>query len=182
MKKAYLEAGEFVTTHGIGGELRLYPWSDSPAFLAGFERLYSSPTGGKPLEVAQIRPHKNICIVKLAGVDTIVDARPYIGKTVWIARADADLPEGRFFVQDLLGARVQDADTGEVYGNIATITHPGRHDVYEIQRPGGGMSLFPAVEPFLVKVNTESGEVWIRPIEGMFAPDEAGEQPPEEKL
>ena len=28
--KQFLEAGEFVTTHGVMGELKLYPWSDSP--------------------------------------------------------------------------------------------------------------------------------------------------------
>ena len=28
--KAYLEAGQFVTTHGVVGELKLYPWADGP--------------------------------------------------------------------------------------------------------------------------------------------------------
>ena len=90
--KPYLEAGEFVTTHGIAGELRLYPWSDTPAFLTHFKTLYLDADGQKPLEIEQLRPHKNICLVKLAGVSSIAEARPYIGKTVWVARADAPLP------------------------------------------------------------------------------------------
>lgn len=166
--KPYLEAGEFTTTHGIAGELRLYPWCDEPAFLCGFSTFYLDEAGRRPLAALSVRPHKNICIVKLRGVDSVEAARPFIGKTVYIARADAHLPAGTHFVQDLLGASVRDADTGELYGTIETITHPGRHDVYEIEQPGGEISLFPAVEPFLVQTDTENGLVLVRPIPGMF--------------
>lgn len=168
MKKGYLEAGEFVTTHGVTGELRLYPWGDGPAFLCGFNTLYLDEQGKSSIHIASIRPHKNICLVKLDGVDSIEQARPYIGRTVYISRADVQLPEGRFFVQDLLGARVVDAHTGEDYGKILSVSHPGRHDVYEIEHPDGKRSLFPAVEPYLVELDVEGGVVKIAPIEGML--------------
>ena len=166
--KPYLEAGEFVTTHGIHGELRLYPWCDGPSFLSQFSTLYLDEGGQKKLAVDSIRPHKNICIVKLAGIASIEAARPLIGQTVYIARADVQLPEGTHFVQDLLGAAVFDADTGEEYGTIAAITRPGRHDIYEIERPGGGTALFPATEPFWVSADIPGGRVLVRPIPGMF--------------
>lgn len=166
--KAFLEAGEFTTTHGIAGELRLYPWCDEPAFLTGFSNLYLDEAGARRLDAERIRPHKNICIVKLQGVDSIEDARVYIGKTVYINRDEVDLPEGRHFVQDLLGAQVVDADTGEVYGTVAAITRPGRHDVYEIKTPKGTVALFPAAEPFMDKIDTENGVITVRPIPGMF--------------
>lgn len=168
MQKQFLEAGEFVTTHGTAGELRLYPWSDGPAFLSQFSTLYLSAEGGKPLRVLAVRPHKNLCIVRLEGVGSIAEARPYIGRTVYINRADAPLPPGRHFVQDLLGAFIEDADSGEVYGTLQAITHPGRHDVYEVLRPGGGSSLFPATAPFLVSIDAEAGHILVRPIPGMF--------------
>lgn len=174
--KPYLEAGEFVTTHGIAGELRLYPWCDDPSFLRDFTTFYLDDAGKRPLRAAAVRPHKNLCIVKLEGVDSIEAARPFIGKTVYIARADTALPEGMHFVQDLLGAAVTDADSGEVYGTIAAITRPGRHDVYEVARPDGTTSLFPAVAPFLVSSDAEGGAVLVRPIPGMFdeAPPKGG--------
>ncbi len=166
--KPYLEAGEFTTTHGIAGELRLYPWCDEPSFLCGFSTFYLDAAGRRPLSVRAVRPRKNICIVKLDGVDSIEAARPFIGKTVYIARADAHLPEGMHFVQDLLGAAVVDADNGTAYGVIRAVTRPGRHDVYEIEQPGGGTALFPAVEPFLVNTDPQSATVLVRPIPGMF--------------
>ncbi|MDL2293921.1 ribosome maturation factor RimM [Ruminococcaceae bacterium OttesenSCG-928-D13] len=168
MLKPFLEAGEFVTTHGINGELRLYPWCDEPAFLTRFATLYLDDAGKKPLPIAQMRPHKNLVIAKLAGIDSIEAARPYIGKTVYLARADAALEDGAHFVQDLLGATVRDAATGVDYGTIKAITHPGRHDVYEIETPGGETHLFPAAPPFMERIDVENGLVLIKPIEGMF--------------
>lgn len=178
--KPFLEAGEFVTTHGITGELRLYPWCDEPSFLAGFSSFYMDAAGKKPLAVETVRPHKSICIVRLAGVDSIEAARPYIGKTVYIARTDARLPTGMHFVQDLLGAAVADADSGQAYGTIRAITRPGRHDVYEVEKPNGAIALFPAVEPFLVHVDAENAVILVRPIPGMF--DEEEKPTPKQKL
>lgn len=166
--KQFLEAGEFVTTHGVTGELKLYPWSDAPDFLLPFHTLYLDKNGAQPLKVEQMRIHKNLCLVKLAGVASIEQARPYIGKTVYIARQDARLPPDKVFVQDLLGARVQDAATGQDYGEITAVTHPGRHDVYEITAADGEKYLFPAVEAFLDKVDVEAGVVRVKPIAGMF--------------
>ena len=93
--KTYLEAGQFVTTHGVLGELKLYPWADGPEFIACLPRLYISPQGGAPLELERVRAHKGMCIVKLRGVDGMDAARAYIGKTAYFARADAKLPPGR---------------------------------------------------------------------------------------
>ena len=177
MKKRFLEAGEFVTTHGVAGELRLYPWCDSPQFLADCEVLYLGADGEYPLRVVSVRPHKNLCVVRLDGVESIEQARPFIGKTVYIDRGDAQLPQGHYFVQDLLGARVVDADNGREYGRVQEVTHPGRHDVWRV---GGedGEYLFPAVPPFLVSLDLEEEVARVRPIEGMFEPPEEQPQKP----
>lgn len=179
--KQYLEAGEFVTTHGVTGELKLYPWSDSPQFLLDFATLYLDSEGKKPLQVQAMRVHKNLCLVKLQGVDSIADARPYIGRTAYIARADAELGEGRVFVQDLLEARVVNADTSEEYGRITAITHPGRHDVYEVTSGAGEVFLFPAVAEFVVEVAPQEGYVKVRPIEGMFVPEAPPKKPKKQR-
>ncbi len=170
--KPYLEAGEFTTTHGIAGQLRLYPWCNEPAFLSAFSTLYLDENGTKALKDVTIKPHKNMCIITLPGITTIEQARAYIGKTAYISRADVNLPSGTYFVQDLLGASVVNADTNQLYGTIAAITHPGRHDVYEVALAGGGSALFPAAEPFMEGIDIENGVVLIRPIEGMFPSQE----------
>ena len=101
--KQFIEAGELVTTHGVMGELKLYPWCDGPEFVAALPRLFFTPEGGRETKVEAVRAHKGMCLVKLKGVDSIDAARPYIRKVAYFSRADVKLPEGRYFVQDIVG-------------------------------------------------------------------------------
>lgn len=165
--KQYIEIGEIVTTHGIGGEVKLYPWCDGPQFVTGFKRVYFSANGGTAVGVSA-RVQKNMALLKLEGVDTVEAAHALIGKIVYISRADAKLPKGRYFVQDLMGLTVKDAQTGKVYGTISNVSHPGSSDIYEIKAEDGETYLFPAVEEFLGGIDFETGEVLVKPIEGMF--------------
>ncbi len=170
MKKCYLETGEFVTTHGIQGELRLKPWCDTLEFLTHFDTFYLDEHGGGALKVLSVRPHKNVCVVKVDGIDSVQAAHALIGKTVYIKRADAQLEEGSYFIQDLLGARVLHADTEHCYGKITQVTHPGRHDVWCVE-DGEQVYWFPAVKPFLLRLDIEAETAWVLPIEGMFEPE-----------
>ena len=87
MKKQYLDSGKIVGTHGIKGEVRIEPWCDSPAFLSAFKKLYLDENGTSFIEVKS-RPHKNITLAKIKGVDAIEDAERYRGKIVYINRDD----------------------------------------------------------------------------------------------
>ncbi len=167
--KQFIEVGEFVTTHGVMGELKLYPWCDSPEFVAGLPRLYFSPQGGRETRVESVRVHKGMCLVKLKDVGSIEQARIYLHKTAYFNRADVHLPQGRFFVQDIIGCKVQDADTGKEYGVITAVDHPAATDIYTVKNEAGETFLFPAVAEFLVRLAPDEGIVTVRPIPGMFS-------------
>ena len=116
MKSPFLEAGRIVGTHGVRGELRVEPWCDSARFLTGFSEFYWDG-GREKVKVVSSRPHKNLLLLKLEGVDTVEAGDALRGRVLYLARADAKLPQGRFFVQDLLGLSAVDADTvGNVIG------------------------------------------------------------------
>ena len=166
--KQFIEVGEFVTTHGVMGELKLYPWCDGPAFVAALPRLFFTPQGGRETKVEAVRAHKGMCLVKLEGVDSIDAARPYIRKVAYFKRSDAQLPKGRYFIADMIGCEVVDAETGKVYGKITDVTHPAASDIYEIETPNGEKVLFPAVKEFVAHIAPEDGVVKINPIKGMF--------------
>lgn len=166
--KQFIEVGEFVTTHGVMGELKMYPWCDGPEFVTQLPRLYFSAQGGRETSVESARVHKGMCLVKLKGVNSIDDARVYIHKTAYFNRADVNLPEGRFFVQDIIGCKVQDADTGKEYGVITAVDHPAANDIYTVKNEAGEVFLFPAVSEFLAELAPENGVVTVRPIPGMF--------------
>ena len=71
MIKNYLEIGQIVSTHGIRGEVRINPWCNGPEFVKKFKTLYKDANGKDFFKVVSCRPHKNVAIAKLEGVDTV---------------------------------------------------------------------------------------------------------------
>ena len=166
MKKQFLDSGKIVGTHGIKGEVRIEPWCDSPEFLCAFKKLYLDELGESAIEVKS-RPHKNITLCKIKGVDTIEDAERLRGKIVYIDRGDITLGEGVHFVQDLIGLEARDLNTNEFYGKLTDILRTGANDVYEITR-GGKKYLVPVIDEVVREINTDEGYVLLTPMKGIF--------------
>lgn len=164
----FLAAFKVVTTHGVRGEMKAQPLCDGAAFLASIKRVYTSAQGGGETALLGVRAQGNMLLVRVSGVDTMDAARARVGHTYYFAKQDAKLPEGRYFIDDLLGCAVTDAETGTVYGTITDIDHPAAHDVYTVRREDGSTSLFPAVPEFLDRVDMAARTVYVRPIPGMF--------------
>ena len=171
MKKQYLESGKIVGTHGIKGEVRIDPWCDSPEFLCAFKTLYLDSRGERSVEVKS-RPHKNITLAKIKGVDTIEQAELLRGKIVYIDRDDIALGEGVHFVQDLLGLEVKDDENGTVYGKITDVFQTGANDVYEITDDSGKKYLAPVIDEVILSKNIDEGFVLIRPMKGIFGDED----------
>ena len=167
MKKQFLDSGKIVGTHGIKGEVRIDPWCDSPEFLCAFKKLWLDENGKELIEVKS-RPHKNIALAKIKGVDTIEAAAKYRGKVVYINRDDINLAEGVHFVQDLIGLEVKDADNGRVYGKISDVLRTGANDVYEIKDADGKTYLAPVIDDVVKEINVNDGYVLIVPMKGIF--------------
>jgi len=167
MLKQYLECGKIVSTHGLGGELRVQPWCDTPDFLLDFEILYLGKDH-RPCRVERARVQKNMLLLKLEGIDCIDTAAALRGKILYIDRADAPVEEGEHFVQDLIGLSVVDADTEESYGKLSDVLHTGAHDVYELTREDGKKLLLPAIKDVVIQTDVEGGVMRIRPLKGLF--------------
>lgn len=165
--KAYIETGKIVGTHGIKGMVRIQPWSDSGEFLSNFKCFYLDDKGEKKLEVKSAKPHGNVVLASFKGVDTIEDAERLRGAVIYIDRKDVKLPEGRYFVSDLLGCTVFDTDSGEILGTITDISETGANDVWHITRDNREY-LIPAIDDVLVSVDVEAEKVIIRPLKGIF--------------
>ena len=157
----FLDCGQIVNTHGIHGEVRIVPWADSPEFLRQFSALY---VDGKPLRVTSCRVHKGSVIAKLDGVDTVEAAMVLKGKTVQIRRADAKLPEGSFFLADIIGLDVIGED-GQKLGTLKEVLSPSIQQIYVVQ--GEREIMIPAVPEFILETNIEGGYIKVRLIEGM---------------
>ena len=169
MIKEFLEIGQIVGTHGVNGELRVNPWCDSPDFFKGFERLYFDENGVQAVKVISCRPHGNIVLLCLEGVNGIDAAAALRGKVLFMCRKDAHLPEGRYFVSDLTDCRVIDADDGNIiYGVLTDVSQTGANDVWHIKGANGREYLLPAIPHVVINTDIEAGVIKIRPLQGIF--------------
>ena len=166
MKKKFLEIGQIVNTHGLKGEMRVDPWCDSPEFLCEFDVLYLKD--GKTLNVLQSRPHKNVAIIKVEGIDTVEKADEMRKTVLYIDRDDVELDEGAFFVQDIIGCEVVNADTKQSYGKVDEVIKTGANDVYQIKNSDGKAYLIPVIDDVIVSTDVDSGVIEIKPMKGLF--------------
>ena len=163
MKNQYLEAGEIVGTHGIRGEVKIMPWCNGPDFLKAFHTFYIE---GTPYKVEAARVHKNMVILKLEGVTDVPSALAMRNAILYIDRADVKLPEGSFFLADIMGLEARDAQTGAVLGKIADIMDLPAGNVYVI-RGGEREIMVPAVPQFIAETNVEGGYIRVNMMEGL---------------
>lgn len=176
MRRQYLELGKIVGTHGVRGEMRVQPWCDSPAFFQQFHTLYFSKGGEDPTKVISSRPHGNVMLLKLEGINTVEAASVLRGRVLFMNRDDADLAQGDYFIQDLIGCRVIDADTGRLYGTLTDVSATGANDVWHVQDGSGREYLLPAIPPVVIDTDVEHEEIKIRPLKGIFdGPEEIRE-------
>ncbi len=162
--KDYLEAGVIASTHGVHGEMKLNPWSDGPAFLKQFSRVFID---GKEYRLLAARPQKSQTIVKLEGIDDIDAAMRYKGRVVSIARADAKLEEGTYFVQDLIGLTVYDRRTQTGIGRLDEVLNLPAGDVYVV-RDGEKEAMIPVNPVFIKSTDLEKGVIEVETIKGML--------------
>lgn len=159
--EAYLEAGRIINTHGVKGEVKLEPWSDEPDFLADFETVYIE---GKAYRLLNVREYKRFAFLQLEGVDTVEKAMALREKKVCIAREDADLPEGVWFIQDMIGLDVFDRRQNRVIGRLEDVIEMPAGRLFSI---GGGKILIPDRPEFFKGIDAERGQMIVETIRGM---------------
>ncbi len=158
MRVKFLEAGEIVTTHGVRGEMKIYPWSDDAEFLMGFQRVRIS---GKDYVVENCRVQKTCNLLKLQGIDSVESAQLLRGKIVEVYREDAAADV--IFVSELIGVRVQ--NNGRDIGEISDVLDYPGNKVYVVV--GEYTYMIPAVKEFILSTDIVSGIMQVRLIEGM---------------
>ena len=163
MKQPYIEAGRITNTHGVHGEVKIEVWLDSPANLQHYRRVFID---GQERKLLSARPQNRFTIAKLEDVDDVNTAMPLKGKMIYIAREDALLPPGGYFLQDLLDARVVLED-GSPVGVLTEILERPANNVYVVTDPEGKEILIPVVPAFILRADAENGVVTVRLLEGM---------------
>lgn len=155
----FFKIGQIVNTHGIKGEVKVYPLTEDVTKYNKYKKLY---IGGIERNILGVKFQKDRVILKIEGVDTMNDAETYKGKDVEILRdSEEKLPEDTYYVSDLKKCTVFDTD-GKELGQIFDVISTKNNDVYWIQKPK--QLLIPVLKEIVVDINMDEKKVIIRPV------------------
>lgn len=149
--------GQIVAPHGVRGDLRILPLTTNVQLFAVMDYLLLPD--GRRLHIESARPHKNVLLVNVREVSSIDEAEALRGKKVSILRKDLpELPEGRYYIGDLLGLSCVD-DQGAEIGVLKDILQAGSADVYVIQPPRGKEILVADIPENIKKIDLENRRI-----------------------
>ena len=154
-----IEVGKIVAPHGVRGDLRIRPDIERPTI---FKQVHHIFLGGKEYKILSARPHKNIYILHVEGVDDRNTAETLIGKIGEVPLSELPrLPEGEYYYFQLLRLTVVE-ENGHVVGPIKEIIETGANNVYVIGLPKGKELCIPAIPSCILAVDLKAGRMTVR--------------------
>ncbi|MDD6306118.1 MAG: ribosome maturation factor RimM [Clostridiales bacterium] len=163
-----LQVGVITTTHGVRGEVKVFPTTDDPARFKKLKQVILDTGKDKiELEIAGVKFFKNLVILKFKGIDDINDVEKYRKKSLYVTRENAvKLKKNEYFIADLIGLKVS-SDEGEDLGQISDVLQTGANDVYVISKDGADELLVPAIRECIKNVDVEGGTMEIHLLPGL---------------
>ena len=165
----FLKVGVITTTHGVRGEVKVYPTTEEPErFLELDHVLLDTGKEFRDLEIKNVRFFKNLVILKFKGIDNINDIEKYKGHDLWIPREEGqELDEDEYYIADLLGLRVI-LDDGTEFGTLKNVMETGANDVYIIDTNAHGEVLVPAIRECIQDIDLEKNTMTIHLMKGLI--------------
>ncbi len=169
--KQYIECAKIINTHGCHGGIKMESWCNSPEELASLKRIYLYKNGAyEEYKLRKASVFKQFVVAELDGVTDMDQALALKNQVCYARRSDFDLAEGEYFIADLIGIPVIDADNGREYGRVKELINRGASDIYVVETENEEV-MIPAVPAFIDRVDIQTG-VYVRPIDGMFSSED----------
>ena len=164
-----LRIGVITTTHGIRGEVKVFPTTDDvKRFKKCDEVILITRKGELTLHVEGVKFFKNIVILKFKEFDDINEVEGFRKCDIMVTRENAlPLKEGEYYLCDVIGARVEEED-GSVIGEVKDVIETGANNVFAVQTREGKEVLFPVIPDCIKKVDTKEGLVVAHVMKGLM--------------
>ena len=164
-----LQVGVITSTHGIKGEVKVFPTTDDPnRFKILKDVILDTDKELIELKVSGVKFFKKFVILKFKGINDINDIEKYKGKKLLVTRENAvELEEGEHFIADLIGLKVV-TDEDEELGELTDVLQTGANDVYEVRMDNGKDVLIPAIKDCILDVNIEEGIMKVHLLKGLI--------------
>lgn len=164
-----LQVGVITQTHGIRGEVKVFPTTDDAARFQDLKHvLLDTGKGTLSLEIENVKFFKQFVILKFKGYDNINDVERYKRCPLLVERRDAvPLEEDEYFITDMIGIKVV-TDQGEDFGVLKDVMATGANDVYIIDRPSAGEVLVPAIKECILEVDIPGRRMKVHVMDGLI--------------
>jgi len=160
--------GEFVTTHGIDGWLKLKLYNPKTTALSSTQKVILEKNGNRSSHILQMRkPHKGHLLLKLQGIDSIDEAKRWVGSILCVAEEMLQpLKPGEYYYYQVVGLDVFDIQ-GKWLGTVTRIWSKEGGDLYVV-KGNSKEYLIPAGKEVVEKVDLAEGKIIINPPEGLL--------------
>ena len=165
----FLQVGVITATHGIRGEVKVFPTTDDPERFLDLKTIYLDTGGEKMLlHISGVKFFKQFVILKFKEFDNINEVEPFRKKSLLVTREQAvPLEEDEYFIADLIGVKVLDEQEQEL-GTLEDVIETGANDVYQIRLKDGRQLLLPAIKECVLDVDVEAGRMKIHILDGLL--------------
>lgn len=167
-KENMLQVGVITDTHGIRGEVKVFPTTDDIKRFEYLKKVFiDSKEGLIQVKVNGVRYFKNLVLLKFKGINDINEVEKYKKCPLLVTREDAiPLEEGEYYITDIIGINVVLED-GTVFGKIKDVLQTGANDVYIVETEDKKEVLIPAIKQCILGVNLEEKEMRIHLLGGL---------------
>ena len=167
----FLAVGKLRRPHGVHGEMLMAVWTDFPERLQPGGRGYLG-TKHSPAQISRLRTHAQGLLVAFAEFDDRESAGTLRNQVVFVRREDLPpLPDGEFYLHQLLGLDVvRDVDSVPL-GYVAEILETGANDVFLVRREMGADLLLPDIDSVILKIDLENNEMRVHLLPGLLQDD-----------
>lgn len=167
-KDEMLQVGVITDTHGIKGEVKVFPTTDDVNRFDYLKKAYiDSKEGLIPVKVNSVKYFKQYVIIKFKGINDINDIEKYKKSPLLVTREDAvPLEEGQYYITDIIGINVY-TDDGVNIGTLKEVLQTGANDVYIVRNSENKEILIPAIKQCILDIDLEKKEMKVHLLDGL---------------
>jgi 16S rRNA processing protein RimM len=164
-----LQVGVITQTHGIRGEVKVYPTTDDAARFRNLKEVILDTGKDRfTLKIENVKFFKQFVILKFQEYDSINDVEKYKRARLLVPRDQAvKLKKDEYFVADMIGLTVV-TDEGETLGELKDVLATGANDVYVVSRADGTEVLLPAIKECILAVDMEKRVIKAHIMDGLL--------------
>lgn len=178
MRPARVCVARIGAAHGIGGEVKLWPFTAEPGAVTHYGTLETAD-GARRLEIEALRSGGDFLIARFKGIADRTAAEGLRNVDLFVPRERLPAPDAdEFYHADLIGLAVEDR-AGTNLGHIIAVHNFGAGDLLEIDggsadaggRPSGATVLIPFTSAIVPILDLAAGKVIVDPPAGLFDVD-----------